>query len=430
MLGVFCYGTLFFRAEPLERDDQSLLTPLLQVHSPASYFEAWRKGLVLDVAPVRDATYLADTAASRLLHMPTYTFTNFILWLVFVALALSLFSALGFGNGALWLLTIVLACHPAYAVTVAWIASRKHLLAGVFCLAATLSFVRRQRGSTAWYVLSVLSHPIYLLWPLWATLYAHCERRPLRQAIPALALLVPLGALNGWYYLYGPYLAASNGLGKFSGAPAGSSALALGRALLNLLFPFFLSPVDYFPGAFANLLGIALLPIFLAAAWNFVPTRKLLPWLAFFFLPLLLLNIRSTRIFLSDTYLLVASLGVWVVISFSVPKRLQRPALAAGLVLALAGLWETRALATSFSSTAHLFALAFEREPTPQVSYVHAKFLFEAGHLREAAEASFAAIPEFRAAESLFAQAVTSDDQLWPSYLITSPASAAMLRGW
>ncbi|MGZ3650791.1 MAG: hypothetical protein ACXVB9_02910 [Bdellovibrionota bacterium] len=411
--GALIYGSLLFRAVPLERDDLQLISPLVGIHGPAEYFNAWRAGTILDVAPVRDLTFLADLKLSALLNAPTYTATNFALWIVFVVIALKIFMTLGFEDGAMWALLLVLVCHPAYAVSVAWIASRKHLLAGIFCLAATLSVIKPPRkGARAWpltwYVLSVFSHPIQLLWPLWVLCYSRAAKKTMGLLITMLAL----ASLEAWYYT-GPFVAASGGLGKFSsGATMADSVLAAGRAILNLVFPVALSPVDYFPASPLNVAGLLLLPCLIVAALKFVPRRKLLTWSVFFVLPLLLVNIHGTRVFLSDTYLLIPSIGLWILLAEMARGLKRMPALAGAAVLAPAGLWATRTIAVSFASMNALFSLAYAREATPQVSYVHATHLFESGQLREAAEISYAAIPDFPPAETLFAQAVTSDDQL------------------
>jgi len=410
LAGAVVYGSLLFRAAPLERDDLQLLSPLAAIHGPAEYFSAWRAGSILDVAPVRDLTYLADIKLSAALNAPTYTATNFALWIIFVVLALKLFLALGFEGGAMWALSLVLVCHPAYAVSVAWIASRKHLLAGIFCLAATICVVKPPRRGVGawpfvWYVLSVFSHPIQLLWPLWA----FCYSRSIKKTAALLGAMLALAGLEAWYYT-GPFMAASGGLGKFSaGATAADGVLALGRSIWNLAVPIALSPVDYFPASPLNIAGLALLPCLLLAAAKLVSPRVLLTWGVFFALPLLLVNLHGTRIFLSDTYLLIPSIGLWILLAEMARKA---PFMAGAAALAPAGLWAARTIAMSFASMSALFSLAYAREATPQVSYVHATHLFESGRLREAAEISFAAIPEFPPAETLFAQAVTSDEQL------------------
>src|SRR5262249_32847863 len=146
--------------------------------------------------------------------------------LVFVALACELFGALGFGPEIRWLLLLLLLFHPVYAIDVAWISARKHLLAGIFALAATVILVKQPLGARArawsclYYVLSLLSHPIHLLWPLFAVAFQafatkQNPRRSLRFFLPHLGAMTLFGLANLWYY-NSLYLTASRGISKYA----------------------------------------------------------------------------------------------------------------------------------------------------------------------------------------------------------------------
>lgn len=432
-LSLLIHLPLLGKAEPLGRDDLALLTPLMNLAGPFEWASAWRQGKIFDLGPVRDLSYLIDLKIGAFLGFPVFHITQLALWILFLFLA-SAFLALatsGFLPASAWML--FLSVQPVFASSVAWISARKHLLAAIFCLGASLLLLKgkgdRFRVRIALlYVLSVLSHPIYLLWPVWAAIWSWANSgetigKVIRLLLPTAICMPVLAAANYWYYTQ-LFPLASGGLGKFSSpedSGPGIALLSLGRSFFNLVAPISISPVDYYPGAWENLAGIALLAFFLFASWKFLGRKTLFVWGAFFALPLLMLNLRSTRVFLSDTYLLLPSLGIWV-LSASLLKRRAgnlpgrwRPVIAA-LVLAFGGcaLLSSRGIASSFLNEERLFSLAYVKEATPQVRLVHAGHLLERGALKEAALLAAAEKGRQPMAAVIFAQAILLDPSLNP----------------
>jgi hypothetical protein len=235
-------------------------------------------------------------------------------------------------------------------------------------------------------------------------------------------MMAGLGIANLWYYS-SLYLLASGGISKYSPAEdsgLGVMVLALGRACYNLLLPLAISPVDYFPGAPENFLGLILLPVLIFLFWKLAASRDSVSWGIFALLPLFTVNLRSTRVFLSDTYLLLPSIGLWILIgcAWSRSKAMLWPTpikwmtKAFALIFAVAGLWVGHLNAKSFFSLPELFSRAFSIEATPQVSLVHASQLFEEGKYREAAEIAYGLGSKVALADELYARAVSADPAL------------------
>lgn len=124
-----------------------------------------------------------------------YHATNLILYLTTV---LVLFKSLWYLNlrGA-WLSAVLFAVHPVHVETVAWIAERKGLLAGLFCLLSLSSFLRYDRTrqfraycfSLAWFGCGLLSKSTS--WPVPALmlilhwwLHGRVDRGTVKSVIP------------------------------------------------------------------------------------------------------------------------------------------------------------------------------------------------------------------------------------------------------
>jgi len=435
IVGCFVFYPLFFRAEPLVRDDLQLIAPLESLRGIQDYAHAWTEGKIFDVAPVRDLSYLMDLRSGAALQRPTFHLTNFLLWVLWVTLAFAVFRSAVPDAPRIWPLAILLiALHPIYVIDVAWISGRKHLLAGIFCLGITWLLLQPSRESlrnrillVTGYLLSVFSHPLLLGWPLWALVYLKGEGRSSRECakilLPLFVLMIAIVGINAWYY-NALYPVVTGGVTKFSDsldAGPGIALMSIGRALFNLLLPFRLSPVDYYPGSWEGMTGLVLLPLFFWLTWKNLPRKKSIVWGLFFVFPLLTINAKSTRVFLCDTYLLVPSVGIWILAGELASKATEKIRIPSWgrtasviLIVAIAGsaVLEDRRIAASFASIESLFSLAYAREATPQVKYVHAVHLFERGDFRESAKISIGLLGAIPEADTLFAQTISTDSEI------------------
>lgn len=462
---VFAFATLFgalavvygplIRADPLlERDDQRLVAPLTQVGSLRDYLDAVASGRILDRQPVRDLSFVVDLKLSALTGVGTFHLTNLLLWF---GLVLTVYATLRASRpaGALLLLCVAaFALHPVFVGSVGWVSARKHLLAGLFCLLATAAVVRSP-GALGWrrllaiaglYALSVASQPITLLWPGWAAAHLLLSR-PARRRDAALVVagclpaLIACAAVNLAYY-QGAYV-AQGGAEKFveGEATGGVALLALGRYFANLVFPSALA-TQYDVGAWLNPLGLLALVLFAAATLKWRARRLAIAWLAYFLFPLLVVTVRMTAIFVSDTYLVTAGVGVLGLLLLWLPERPSAQAsraLGAGLVAVVAVCFVlSLGQAHSWTSDAALWEHAARVEPTPNALAKHAYHLAGQGRTREAIDAATrlgAWDPGHREYPYVFARAVFLDramrveDKLrlistvkggWPAYFAGS----------
>src|SRR5262249_20807613 len=142
-------------------------------------------------------------------------------------------------------------------------------------------------------------------------------------ALACLPLLCAFAWVNLRYYARGSKFGVE--------ASPAVSLLAVGRSFINLVAPARLAVV-YDPARALNLLGRLLLPLFAWLAWKSIGQRAFLG-LAFFAFPLLVVTLRTTNIFVSDTYLLLPGAGLGLVLAFAgVPARMPRAAGAAALL--------------------------------------------------------------------------------------------------
>lgn len=270
-----------FHRPLIDLDDRTIVGGLDGV-SVTSYFSdrIWRPDAF--AFPVRDLTYLWDHAVSHMFGIQTFVLSSVLLFLVYALLVYRWLKRTIPVPAALLLLTIV-ALHPANAEIVQWAISRKHLLVGIFTVAAALLVGRMTEGERrisvgewiglgALDVLSLLSHPTGALFPLWAgaVLLPKCRRQ--RDVGPLVGYLA-VTLLVTWAWLH--HVAAENsdyrGLSEQTGfALEGVGEqlrfllLGLGRGTWQLLFPT--SQAVYFNiDSLRNVAGLLLFAVGAAA---------------------------------------------------------------------------------------------------------------------------------------------------------------------
>lgn len=159
------------------QDDEYILAPIVN----AKDFFSIYSGEVIDIQPVRDLTYWIDLKIQPYFTFNTYKMTNLIIW--YLCFVLIYFMFVGFNETykiqiskiACLVIAGIILMHPSMSIPIAWISSRKHLLAFMFILLATTLHLRFLRNnlkrffffSQLAFVLSLLSHVIYAPWCLW-----------------------------------------------------------------------------------------------------------------------------------------------------------------------------------------------------------------------------------------------------------------------
>ncbi len=403
----------------LTRDDSTLLAPLRTVHSARDYFTLFGTPELMDLQPLRDVSYLFDLRLGARLGHTVFHATSFLLFVLLVFAAWRLFTRLAPGWPA-FVAATVMALHPVWGTGIGWIAARKHLLACLLLTLATerlLAFIANNRRRDAvlalvCFALSLAAHPIGVGWPLFALVM-------LRRAhwVVLSSALVGIGvmAANVWYYT-GPY--ALHGAEKYApGFNPGVSLLALGRGFFNLLFPIAIA-TSYSPGAVWNLVGLLALVVVSALLLRDGGWRRSGPWLLYALLPLGVVLLRMTNVFLADTYLFTPGIGVLaalLVVDNSVVRRALL--VMAGLLVPLIS-FESRQLALSYESEAALWARAWAVEESADTLSHHAAYVLDAGRDEEGLELALRLVewdPSRRNLGWLLGRAILKQPRLSPA---------------
>ena len=427
---LYVYGPLVVADPILARDDRSMLNGVRSLSSPLDWFPAVRALHVLDLQPLRDASIALDLKVSALLGHGTFHATNLLLWFAIALLAFLLFRRVANERLALAALPLF-ALHPLFAGSVGWISARKHLLACLFILAATLLLLRaadrdravlRNRSvvlGALLYSLAMSSQPISLLWPLWALGAAilfwpqEWKRIAFRQSWPWVVPMAVAAAVNEYYYSN-----VYSGLGaqKLVEGTLGDRVLSLGRYAANLS-GFAPLAAQYSPASTWNLVGLLLLPI---VTWLLIrkAPRPALLWLSFAALPLLLVTVKMTNIFVSDSYALITGVGGFCAllsVLATCGPRLERTGAIVLLVLAVPAAWKASRQARTWMSDDALWAHAARVEPSPNSLINYGGQLLAARRFLEAravAERVLAWDPAQPQLPLLYARATASDESL------------------
>ena len=381
----FIYADLIIQDPILERDDRTLLS-WVQAHPTLGDIFGSPASPSLDIQPLRDLSYLIDFKLKE--HLPFWSFhlSNVIIWILGLLGVWSCFTLLHPPSFHQKLFFILFCLHPVFVGSVAWIAARKHLLSFCFTMWGTYHFLHVGRNpAKGWYhyalvplfiCAALLSHPMGLAWPIWAFLYARFHNSIDDKKVKALLITCGCIAFTIFvanYRYYGGEHEALTSQAKMLTASSENlpfSFLAMGRYFFNFLLPFQLS-VTYFPGAWWNLIGLGLLPIFGAILLFCIEIEGFLLWFASALLFLMPVTAVMTNIFVSDTYILLASFilinaTIFIVGSFKGLFSLKRMR-ALLICIAVLFAWRSYQEQKAWHSDLKLWEHAYETEITPDV---------------------------------------------------------------
>ena len=349
------YESPLRRGTLLNYDDSAVLTPMRDVHSFAQYQQMHQQNLILDLQPVRDAVSWLEFRVQDQTGLYNPQLVNFALWILILTSLGALLAQLSFvrSQGRTLLVGLFLiGAHPVAVNSVAWPSARKHLLAALLILIATLAWHRvmsvvvtageQRHRAWLWAFLATLAswasglaQPIHLLWVFWAGLFVirllRSKEGKQIQSVAGLWLINLAGTLGlmyaNWQYYAGSAYAARSGAAKLANESWSlwwsDRVEAIGRYALQLAFPISPSISSYQRHHLLNWIGAAAL---LATAgffyWRWrqnperwapitqVDWRRLHSiesptfWLSLAALPLILVHARSTEHLGWDTYLL------------------------------------------------------------------------------------------------------------------------------
>jgi hypothetical protein len=279
----------------------------------------------LNYSPLHLFSYMLDHAIAGLNAYAFHLSSN--LWagvaagfVYFVALALTQHRLTAIAAAILFIV------HPAHVEAVAWISSRKDLVAAAFLLPGFLAYLKyRQRGAIAWYLaslllflLALLGKPSVVAFPaVLLSVDLFIEKRPLSRSIGDK---IPFLLLAGFVAVAVQH--AQPGTGAQPDISVRATSFAQGIWLLTGLGNYVLYRVPPADGtALAQLAGA----IFLLALFMFpLLLRKRYPlatvliyWILFTYLPTQVLPFSYP---VTDRYLFLPSVGAVILIAWLVFK--------------------------------------------------------------------------------------------------------------
>lgn len=447
VIAVIVIGTHFnlLKNDPfLYRDDYLGVAPLAEVQSLKDYLVARENFKIFDLLPVRDFSFYLDYRVKALTGFSPFHFTNLLVWLCVLAIS---FKTVGLLHGRSRIVQgafLLYATHPIFMGSTAWISARKHLLAAFFILCATYLLLKAIRDGTrkpfllgigvcSLYLLSVFSQPITALWPVWALLYvalseASGDRKKLCYAVAGVCIPIMVLVLFANFQFYTGGYSKVASVPKFESHPdanMGMRLLALGRYFMNFVMPTRLA-VAYYPGSTFNFIGLILFGAFAAICFRLLPLKQVLIWGAFFFFPLLIVTVRLTNIFVSDTYVVTAAFGLlnlFILIATKASAHVfQRPmarrlSLAAALAVLVGYVALSARYAATWENDSALWEHAYRTEPSPSTLKAHTEWLLHRRAFGEALRVS-TWLKEWMSNEPLA-------EGLWARALFENPAIPA-----
>ncbi len=268
--------------------------------------------------------------------------------------AVLVFLALRRMTGAIWRSAIVaglFALHPLHVQSVAWVAERKDVLSAFFMLLTLLAYERYASKSnwrwygtlTALFALALLAKPmvftlplILLLLDLWPL-----KRRDVTRAILEKLPLMAMAIASAVVTLI---------VQRFAGAVASVDAVPIGlrisnaivsyaRYLIKMAWPVDLAVFYPMPKGWP-VWEVTLAALLLAATTALVlQARRRMPWLAVGWLWYVIMLVPVIGILqvgeqaMADRYTYLPLLGIFIMIVWSIPDQMMRPATAGATVL-------------------------------------------------------------------------------------------------
>jgi hypothetical protein len=308
----------YFREDPLlGRDDNLLVVPMMDIVSVKDYFQKVSNNTILDVQPIRDLTFWLNIKLRYLFGFSFFHLTNYVIFCFLIFLVFNLFEILFQNKYFPYVFSLLFAVHPIMVSSVGWVSARKHSLATLFILFSIIDFLKNKNlslKSCIFYVLSMLSHQIYCLFPLW--IYVVSKIKGINLNKTKYLLMIFLGGiilavafyktflLNQGNIVYGEKFSYFSNLSRF--------VLSISRSFVLIFFPRVIAAA-YYQGSIWNLVGIPVGVIFIFALFR----NKLIVTRSYTWLSLTILSFLPTVIaFVHETYLYLLLICSLVITAF------------------------------------------------------------------------------------------------------------------
>jgi hypothetical protein len=315
------------KADP---DAQYIIPILQQISGPLNYFQKMASLELIDVQPLRDLSLFIDLFFYDHLSLNTFVLQNLLWWWASCFIILELLTKM-FPNcekKKVTLLIIAFSVYPLFSTTIVWGMARKHLMSFFFITLATEALIlsRKKIIIITCYLLAMLSQPIGILWPIWAIGYVSFQKKDFKKDFMSIfPVLVGIALFAGiWNHHY--YHSSKVYLLHFAPKPdtffkPADQILALGHYVSDLVIPYFPS-FQYTLGHWSTLVGLLLLTLLSTTLYKFKKLKSSSLWVLFFLFPLI--PILTQPEMMQDTYLLIPSLGVLILILQNIPNLSER----------------------------------------------------------------------------------------------------------
>ncbi len=316
--GFLIYRKILAQSALLLYDDSILIFPYRYVKTMGEYISAVNNGYIYDRQPVRDLSYWLEYRLYDLTGYFNTHVTNFMIWVGIVYLAYLLAEKYIKNDFLLKIYILLIVFHPLPISSIAWSASRKHLLSTLFILGATnLLMSYRYRWQLFLlcflYLFALLSQPINILWPFAAILLLWSrERYSFSDIVSRFFLMwLTLGlisiAVAYWNYAYymSPDFIQLQGGSKYIVENLDIIAarfLVLGRYFINSFFPIYVSSSSYEPIQIKSIIGFLFLMIFILMTRRDLFQKKYLGLWALSLLGIFFMTVKITVHAGWDTY--------------------------------------------------------------------------------------------------------------------------------
>ncbi len=383
-LGCSIYIHLLLSQDAINPDAQIIIPHIESFDRLVDYLKALLSFKTFDIQPLRDLSLWLDIKIYHSLGYNSFVLHNLLIWILIVHQVTQIIrtSSLQIDSVKITLIGAGFLVYPLFSQAVSWGMARKHLLSIYFILLATKFILEKNRTPyriVFFYLLSVLSHPIALGWPLWATCYQWLNKdRNIRSWTPLFIVLALMLVMFGVTY---SYYDSSQLFKNFFGERTveifnlPDKVLSLGHYSFQIFFPYLLS-YRYFLGHWSSLIGLAFMVIFLCFLYaRKVPRSDIIHWGLFILLPLGMVTAKSDVFY--DTYTILPSIGVLFLVIKAIEKI--RPSHIKLLLIPTIIIWSyvSHVNAERWRDEVTLARVGFENRPTCDTAFDYLKISYE-----------------------------------------------------
>lgn len=407
-------SNLFLNGRPIPYDDTFLLESIQTVTGPIDYFQHIKDEKLWDIQPIRDLSYFLDIKLIKLFPFWNYHLSNFVYWCLVGYL---FFKTIGLfyyrfypthENAEKWILflSVVFFFHPVFQLEPFWISSRKHLLSTLFIFLAISYFLKNEDQFfkkilpsifvSLFFLLSVFSQPITLLFPGFILFYLlvtnpfkNLYNKNIIIFLISLGFVFLLGFAANYYYYYKVYprVTMGNSVEFLVNNMTQIRLLTVGRFFYQIFDFTMASPVEHDRGSIRNIIGLLTFPLFIFICYKKVDKKLFLIALCWFFFPIFLVIFGNVKLFALDTYLVTASLGIFLLL-LTLLQRFHFKLHYSIFILPL--IYFTHDYSKQFHDTLLLSRYAQKKEITNFGQYMLTNSLLTHGKFNEAFEEAYA----------------------------------------